>query len=103
MQSNPVFNYLENLPDGVIGRLYEDSYAPWSSKAVFQSLNDIAKNYVMRLIFIETEISDSDCLCWFQGDNSKLHESTVDSLVRLKILKVMSNKKYMMNKYFQTN
>ena len=93
-----IFDYLRWLPEDCINRIYGDDVAEgqprklnhqalWACRAVFQSLSALAKNYVMRLIFISTEISASDLACWVSpGAGAGVHAKTIAELQELQII-----------------
>jgi len=75
-----VFEYLEHLEPTVLQRLYRDV---WSCKAVFQSLDAMAKTYVMRLAF-STAVEEAHMAEWVEDPAA--HAATMHRLRKLSLL-----------------
>lgn len=48
-------SYLEDLPPSAVRELYS---SPWTCRAVLRSLSPLAKQYVMRLAFLDDNLAD---------------------------------------------
>lgn len=59
--SMDAFEYLQSIGDSSIDLLYRD---PWTCQAVFQSLPPVGKQFVVRLLCIDTPIATSVLWAW---------------------------------------
>jgi hypothetical protein len=108
---HPIFTHLKNQSNLFVNKLYgyvsdsEMSYAesPWVCKAVLQSLNELSQNYVLRLIFVESELSHNELESWYQGTDMSFHAACIKELLSFRILIPISAKVYQMNKFFQSS
>ena len=100
--SSSIFEWLQTQPSAVIDKLYgcqvppssssqsngNTSQAPFVCKAVFQSLSALAKNYLIRLLFIEKSVTCQELGHWVSGGYRKPeHLAAVEELIKLNILK----------------
>lgn len=90
-----IFEYIRWLPNENINKLYgpaepsirtENDQNMWACRAVFQSLSALAKSYVMRLLFISSEVPLADIQHWVNADNLKLHNQALEELFSLLII-----------------
>ncbi len=94
--SATVFDLLETLPRISLDRLYglqtssssssSSNPYPWTCRAVFQSLTPLAKQYVMRLLCLETGVSSTCLESWVEPQYLPLHQRALGKLDRLRIL-----------------
>ncbi|KAK3233904.1 hypothetical protein CYMTET_55819 [Cymbomonas tetramitiformis] len=83
---NPYFsfiNYLETLPPIKIDKLYESH---WTCQAVFRSLPPVAKQYVLRLLYVDHGFPESTFKSWIAKKSISKHDAALASLARLRIL-----------------
>ena len=89
-----IFSYLQEQSAITVNRLYgsdalqETNQAPFVCKAVFQSLSAMAKNYLMRLLFYEGEITSKQMSVWTTNstNNKEKHDAAIGDLIKLRIL-----------------
>ena len=97
--SKSIFEYLQSQNQAVLNNLYgrEDAdasrgisknvQAPFVVKAVFQSLSAMAKNYVMRLIFLDHAMTYLEMGDWMIGGaRRKEHLAVLSELIKLHII-----------------
>jgi transcription initiation factor TFIIH subunit 4 len=63
LKCDNLVDYLSSLGNSLIDKLYRHSS---SCLAVFRELPDLAKHYVMRLLFVEQPIPQSVVASWVQ-------------------------------------
>lgn len=99
-----IFAYIRNLDDSSVNRLYGSANstcpksAPWTCRAVLQSLNPVARSFVMRLLFVEEAISLSDVKEWFQDVD--VLPGIVEELERLRIVFKKGDAQFVVNTNF---
>ena len=81
MNSN-VFDYLERLPPDALDTLYgkdagSSSHGQWTCRAMLQSLPQLAKQHVMRLIFVEAFVDKSLLKSWVKKDYQRVHAASI--------------------------
>ena len=90
----------------------EDSrlVSSWACKAVFQSLSQLAKSYVLRLLFVTAPLDASNIEEWVYEDKRSLHYDVIEELKGFRILLEVyddfgghSNRKVVLNKHFQAS
>ena len=124
-----IFDYLEELSDDQINELYgcniiqnnslsscSFSQSQWVCRAVFQSLNEINKYIIMRLLFLNSSIYHSELLIWYNGNNEEDFNLIINELLKSRILTLVrnhqvdclensqnskENREYIMNKGFK--
>ena len=97
--SGSIFEWLQTQPSAVVEKLYgrasrglnstqhEESQAPFVCKAVFQSLSALAKNYLMRLLFVEKPLTCKELGDWIGGGYRRPeHLAAMEELIKLKVL-----------------
>jgi hypothetical protein len=62
--------------------------SPFVCKAVFQSVSALAKNYIMRLLFVDKKLSPQDLADWIAGDgnNRGEHAFAINEMIKLRVL-----------------
>ena len=99
--ASSVFDYLREQSEEFLDSLYTNT---WACKAVFQSLSALAKNYVIRLMFLHDHTFTSDDLvCWLSTGKEKLNVIVIKELLVLKILKKKEKKTFFMSDNFREN
>eukprot|EP01116_Phalansterium_solitarium_P017100 TRINITY_DN412_c2_g1_i2.p1 TRINITY_DN412_c2_g1~~TRINITY_DN412_c2_g1_i2.p1 ORF type:complete len:478 (+),score=224.35 TRINITY_DN412_c2_g1_i2:1174-2607(+) len=86
---NSVFDLLVTLPNAVLTDIYDD---PWTCQAIFRSLSPLAKQYVLRLLFVSPPHSQGGGVTtqtlsgWGKpGDNAQ-HTAAVRRLKQLLLI-----------------
>ncbi|KAL3681904.1 hypothetical protein R1sor_024860 [Riccia sorocarpa] len=78
------------LPAAKLDDLYE---SPWTCQAVVRSLPPLAKQYVLRLLFVEAAVSSKSIQQWALTDALNKHKVAVDKLEQLRVLIDASERK----------
>ena len=110
--STSIFDFISKLNTVTIERLYgkgnEGNAGSWACKALYQSLSQLGKNYVMRLLFVTAPIDAEELQGWVYSDCRDIHYQTIKELKKFRILLDFhddfgGSKKtqFIMNKYFQ--
>eukprot|EP01104_Vermistella_antarctica_P015791 TRINITY_DN5253_c0_g1_i1.p1 TRINITY_DN5253_c0_g1~~TRINITY_DN5253_c0_g1_i1.p1 ORF type:complete len:487 (-),score=71.72 TRINITY_DN5253_c0_g1_i1:124-1584(-) len=73
--------YLHSLPPDTSLELYA---SPWTSQAIFRTLPPLAKQYVLRLLYIDEAITADTLRSWASVDATAKHQHAVESLVQLR-------------------
>lgn len=81
MNSN-VFDYLERLPADALDTLYgrdsgSSSHGQWTCRAMLQSLPQLAKQHVMRLLFIEGFVDKNLLKSWVKKEYQRVHAASI--------------------------
>ncbi|GAX80863.1 hypothetical protein CEUSTIGMA_g8298.t1 [Chlamydomonas eustigma] len=88
-----ILSYVESLKENVRDMLYE---SPWTCQAVFRSLQPLAKQYVLRMVWIQDKaVEKSDVDSWInrgKQDFVSHHFSSISKLQGLGILQAVSNR-----------
>jgi hypothetical protein len=105
-----IYDYLHELSDDQINQLYgtfsSDDYSQsqWVCRAVYQSLHPLSRNFIMRLLFLNSPIHIADLLVWYHPpphDRTQFH-LTIDELLKARILlPAPSSDHYLINKGFR--
>ncbi|XP_068123436.1 general transcription factor IIH subunit 4 isoform X1 [Hyperolius riggenbachi] len=74
--------FLQELSPGVLDRLYNH---PATCLAVFRELPSLAKNYVMRMLFLEQPLPQAAVALWVKKENHKEHEENTQILSGLRL------------------
>ncbi|MEE6471934.1 hypothetical protein FKM82_009411 [Ascaphus truei] len=74
--------FLQELSPGVLDRLYNH---PATCLAVFRELPGLAKNYVMRMLFLEQPLPQAAVALWVKKENHKEHEENTQVLSGLRL------------------
>lgn len=97
-----IFQYLKNLGVLVFDELYTH---PPSCLVVFRELPELAKLFVMRLLFIEQTIPKAIVSGWVDKNSRNLHGSACKALTDLNIFHSVNGNtargSWMLNKKFQ--
>ncbi|KAK9806388.1 hypothetical protein WJX72_012519 [[Myrmecia] bisecta] len=75
--------YLESLPPIMLSSLYESHY---TCQAVLRTLPPVAKQYVLRLLYIDAPISEGMLDSWPSAHSGTKHSVALDKLLRLQVL-----------------
>lgn len=75
--------YLEGLPALTLARLYESH---WTCQAVLRSLPPLAKQYILRLLFVDKPLSLELLQSWAEPGSASKHEVAIDKLLGLQLL-----------------
>ncbi|RXM91971.1 General transcription factor IIH subunit 4 [Acipenser ruthenus] len=74
--------FLKELSPAVLDRLYNH---PATCLAVFRELPQLAKNYVMRMLFLEQPLPQAAVAYWVKKENQKEHEESTGVLSGLRL------------------
>lgn len=83
-----VFDYLERLPPDALDKLYGAapsdaegqsgrSHGQWTCRALLQSLPQLAKQHVMRLLFVEGPVGKGMLKSWVKKEYQRVHAASV--------------------------
>ena len=89
-----VFEYLGKLPPGALDKLYgkkdavegaaaaaagqsAKSHGQWTCRALLQSLPQLAKQYVMRLLFVEGSVDKGMLKSWVKKEYQRVHAVSI--------------------------
>ncbi|GLG94312.1 hypothetical protein R5R35_013875 [Gryllus longicercus] len=75
-------DYLKTLPTSVLDRLYNH---PTTCLAVYRELPEIARHYVIRILFVEQPVPQAVVASWVSQSYSKDHTTVVDVLSGLRV------------------
>ncbi len=86
--ANNVFEFINALPAEALHSLYgakttdeskllSTSSTPWACSAIFQSLQPLAKQYVMRLLCVEQPIPFSTLNSWVSTKHTQAHNEVM--------------------------
>eukprot|EP00195_Chlamydomonas_chlamydogama_P010376 CAMPEP_0202894508 /NCGR_PEP_ID=MMETSP1392-20130828/3906_1 /ASSEMBLY_ACC=CAM_ASM_000868 /TAXON_ID=225041 /ORGANISM="Chlamydomonas chlamydogama, Strain SAG 11-48b" /LENGTH=534 /DNA_ID=CAMNT_0049579235 /DNA_START=140 /DNA_END=1743 /DNA_ORIENTATION=- len=80
-----IVDYIETLPTAKRDKLYE---SPWTCQAVLRSLPPLAKQYILRLLWVERPVLKEDMDAWVRDVKSfgSQHRAALDSLEQLGII-----------------
>jgi transcription initiation factor TFIIH subunit 4 len=76
---------LATQPPVVYDKLYGGS--PFVCKAMLQSLRPLARNYVMRLLFVASSVPLSELSDWNKASASEEHKQAIEELLKVHVLK----------------
>uniref|UniRef100_A0A671R6N3 General transcription factor IIH subunit 4 n=1 Tax=Sinocyclocheilus anshuiensis TaxID=1608454 RepID=A0A671R6N3_9TELE len=74
--------YLKELSPEILDRLYNH---PATCLAVYRELPSLAKNYVMRLLFLDHPLPQAAVTLWVKKDSQKDHDQCVSVLTGLRL------------------
>nr|XP_009860684.1 general transcription factor IIH subunit 4 [Ciona intestinalis] len=74
--------YLCSLPPAILDSLYEH---PATCMAVFRELPELAKYYIMRILFVEQPISKAAVSAWVKVNAKQDHNEAVKSMCSLRV------------------
>ncbi|CAB1113125.1 unnamed protein product [Ectocarpus sp. CCAP 1310/34] len=110
-----VFDYLERLPPDALDKLYGAappaaqgqggrSHGQWTCRALLQSLPQLAKQHVMRLLFVEGPVGKGMLKSWVKKEYQRVHAASVRKLVSLRVLLPSADgQEYQLNPPFREN
>ncbi|XP_069054846.1 general transcription factor IIH subunit 4 [Lepisosteus oculatus] len=82
LQCKNLHEYLKELSPDILDRLYNH---PATCLAVFRELPPLAKNYVMRMLFLDQPLPQAALALWVKKDHQEDHESCVSGLSGLRL------------------
>ncbi|XP_040044817.1 general transcription factor IIH subunit 4 isoform X2 [Gasterosteus aculeatus] len=82
LQCKNLHEYLRELSPDVLDRLYNH---PATCLAVYRELPPLAKNYVMRMLFLDQPLPQAALALWVKVDSQKDHEECVSVLAGLRL------------------
>ena len=82
---------IRSASESSVNKMYGEGDRPiehtlWASKVVFQALSNLGRQYVMRLLFIESAVSSELMAQWVVDTALPLHQDVVDEMRALRIL-----------------
>ncbi|KAK5910655.1 LOW QUALITY PROTEIN: general transcription factor IIH subunit 4 [Pseudochaenichthys georgianus] len=82
LQCKNLHEYLRELSPQVLDRLYDH---PATCLAVYRELPSLAKNYVMRMLFLDQPLPQAALALWVKIDSQKDHDECVSVLAGLRL------------------
>ncbi|KAJ8366761.1 hypothetical protein AAFF_G00342540 [Aldrovandia affinis] len=82
LQCKNLHEYLRELTPDVLDRLYNH---PATCLAVYRELPPLAKNYVMRMVFLDQPLPQAAVALWVKKDSQKDHDECVSVLMGLRM------------------
>ncbi|XP_029022748.1 general transcription factor IIH subunit 4 [Betta splendens] len=82
LQCKNLHEYLRELSPDVLDRLYNH---PATCLAVYRELPPLAKNYVMRMVFLGRPLPQAAVALWVKKDSKKDHDKCVSALSGLRL------------------
>ncbi|KAG8222518.1 hypothetical protein J437_LFUL004554 [Ladona fulva] len=82
LQCKNLHDYLKTLPPGVLDKLYNH---PAACLAVYRELPEIARHYVIRILFVEQPVPQAVVASWVTQTYSKEHLGVVQILSELRV------------------
>nr|CAB3251313.1 general transcription factor IIH subunit 4 [Phallusia mammillata] len=82
LECKDLHDYLCSLPPVLLDSLYEH---PATCMAVFRELPELAKYYVMRVLFVEQPITKAAALSWITNDAKQDHTNAIKALCDLHV------------------
>ncbi|KAG7277710.1 hypothetical protein CRUP_003598 [Coryphaenoides rupestris] len=82
LQCKNLHEYLKDLSPEVLDRLYNH---PATCLAVYRELPSLAKNYVMRMLFLDQPLPQAAVALWVKKDSQKDHDECVSVLTGLRL------------------
>ncbi|KAF0698216.1 Aste57867_11143 [Aphanomyces stellatus] len=94
------FEFLATLPAASVDRLYQDA---WACQAVFQSMEPLGQQIVMRLLFTsQVSYSQESLLEWVQEPAQQKMIHAIEKLSHLRVLRVVKGQReFVLNPVFQ--
>lgn len=74
--------YLRTLPAGILDKLYNH---PATCLAVFRELPQLARHYVMRVLFIDQPVAQAGVSSWVKASHQSQHHDAVGTLSGLRV------------------
>ena len=113
MPSDRIFSWIVDKGPDFIDKIYGKSVdmenisnsasAIFACRAIFQSLSELSKTFLMRMLFTST-VNRIETIDWVKDKN--FHNSTFDELIKLRLLILKSESdanNYLVNQYFKDN
>uniref|UniRef100_A0A3Q4G0E3 General transcription factor IIH subunit 4 n=1 Tax=Neolamprologus brichardi TaxID=32507 RepID=A0A3Q4G0E3_NEOBR len=82
LQCKNLHEYLKELSPEILDRLYNH---PATCLAVYRELPSLAKNYVMRMLFLDQPLPQAAVALWVKKDSQKDHDECVSVLAGLRL------------------
>ncbi|XP_072303915.1 general transcription factor IIH subunit 4 [Eucyclogobius newberryi] len=82
LQCKNLHEYLRELTPDLLDRLYNH---PATCMAVYRELPSLAKNYVMRMLFLDQPLPQAAVALWVKKDSQKDHDECVSILTGLRL------------------
>uniref|UniRef100_A0A8D9DV28 General transcription factor IIH subunit 4 n=1 Tax=Cacopsylla melanoneura TaxID=428564 RepID=A0A8D9DV28_9HEMI len=82
LRCKTLHEYLKSLSPNVLDRLYNH---PSTCLAVYRELSEIAKHYVIRLLFVEQPVPQAVIASWLSKTHAKEHKEATDTLTELRV------------------
>ncbi|AWP04961.1 putative general transcription factor IIH subunit 4 isoform 2 [Scophthalmus maximus] len=82
LQCKNLHGYLKELSPDVLDRLYNH---PATCLAVYRELPSLAKNYVMRMLFLDQPLPQAAVALWVKKDSQRDHDECVSVLAGLSL------------------
>uniref|UniRef100_A0AAR2IGB7 General transcription factor IIH subunit 4 n=1 Tax=Pygocentrus nattereri TaxID=42514 RepID=A0AAR2IGB7_PYGNA len=82
LQCKNLHEYLRELSPEILDRLYNH---PATCLAVYRELPSLAKNYVMRMLFLDHPLPQAAVALWVKKDSQKDHDQCVSVLTGLRL------------------
>lgn len=82
LQCKNLHEYLRELSPEILDRLYNH---PATCLAVYRELPSLAKNYVMRMLFLDQPLPQAALALWVKKDSQKDHDECVSVLAGLRL------------------
>ncbi|GLD63247.1 general transcription factor IIH subunit 4 [Lates japonicus] len=82
LQCKNLHEYLRELSPEILDRLYNH---PATCLAVYRELPSLAKNYVMRMLFLDQPLPQAAVALWVKKDSQKDHDECVSVLAGLRL------------------
>ncbi|XP_039977612.1 general transcription factor IIH subunit 4 isoform X3 [Xiphias gladius] len=82
LQCKNLHEYLRDLSPEILDRLYNH---PATCLAVYRELPSLAKNYVMRMLFLDQPLPQAAVALWVKKDSQKDHDECVSVLAGLRL------------------
>uniref|UniRef100_A0A8C6U5V5 General transcription factor IIH subunit 4 n=1 Tax=Neogobius melanostomus TaxID=47308 RepID=A0A8C6U5V5_9GOBI len=82
LQCKNLHEYLRELSPELLDRLYNH---PATCLAVYRELPSLAKNYVMRMLFVDQPLPQAAVALWVKKDSQKDHDECVSVLAGLRL------------------
>uniref|UniRef100_A0A669BHV3 General transcription factor IIH subunit 4 n=1 Tax=Oreochromis niloticus TaxID=8128 RepID=A0A669BHV3_ORENI len=82
LQCKNLHEYLKELSPEILDRLYNH---PATCLAVYRELPSLAKNYVMRMLFLDQPLPQAAVALWVKKDSQKDHDECISVLAGLRL------------------
>ncbi|XP_078271788.1 general transcription factor IIH subunit 4 [Rhinoraja longicauda] len=82
LQCRNLHEYMRSLSPAILDRLYNH---PATCLAVFRELSSLARNYVMRLLFLDQPLPQAAVTFWVKKDNQRDHDDCMGTVTGLRL------------------